>query len=99
MLKQVLCFRIAKFLLRHVLIVSMQNLPIPFAAIFFQYMLLWKRLSAHYFSTYVLTCLVYGEPIKPIPKLLVSFKLIYHHMQLFVPISYRIFLLYLLIHL
>ncbi|KAG2183054.1 hypothetical protein INT44_006035 [Umbelopsis vinacea] len=48
---------------------TFQNLPIPFGAIFFQYMLLWKRLSAHYFSTYVLTCLLYGEPIKPIPKL------------------------------
>ncbi|CAO3662791.1 unnamed protein product [Umbelopsis ramanniana] len=49
--------------------IYVRNLPIPFGAIFFQYMLLWKRLSAHYFSTYVLTCLIYGEPIKPIPKL------------------------------
>ncbi|KAG0170356.1 phosphatidylinositol N-acetylglucosaminyltransferase subunit gpi1 [Apophysomyces sp. BC1015] len=47
----------------------MRNMPIPFSAIFFQYMLLWKRLSAHYFSAYVLRCLLYGEPIKPIPKL------------------------------
>ncbi|KAI8086766.1 N-acetylglucosaminyl transferase component-domain-containing protein [Halteromyces radiatus] len=46
-----------------------KNTPIPFGAIFFQYMLLWKRLSAHYFSTYVFQCLLYGEPIKPIPKL------------------------------
>ncbi|GAB5592264.1 pig-Q [Umbelopsis nana] len=49
--------------------IYVRNLPIPFGAIFFQYMLLWKRLSSHYFSSYVLTCLVYGEPIKPIPKL------------------------------
>ncbi|KAI7861319.1 N-acetylglucosaminyl transferase component-domain-containing protein [Spinellus fusiger] len=47
----------------------MRNMPIPFGAIFFQYMLLWKRLSAHYFSAYVFKCLLYGEPIKPIPKL------------------------------
>ncbi|KAG1050252.1 hypothetical protein G6F43_007458 [Rhizopus delemar] len=47
----------------------MRNLPISMSAIFFQYMLLWKRLSAHYFSAYVFTCLLYGEPIKPIPKL------------------------------
>ncbi|KAI8374740.1 N-acetylglucosaminyl transferase component-domain-containing protein [Radiomyces spectabilis] len=53
----------------------MRNTPIPFSAIFFQYMLLWKRLSAHYFSAYVFKCLLYGEPIKPIPKLQVSLKL------------------------
>ncbi|KAG2231861.1 hypothetical protein INT48_006053 [Thamnidium elegans] len=47
----------------------MRNMPIPLGAIFFQYMLLWKRLSAHYFSAYVLNCLLHGEPIKPIPKL------------------------------
>ncbi|KAI9358158.1 N-acetylglucosaminyl transferase component-domain-containing protein [Pilaira anomala] len=47
----------------------MRNMPIPLGAIFFQYMLLWKRLSAHYFSAYVFNCLLYGEPIKPIPKL------------------------------
>ncbi|KAI7897342.1 N-acetylglucosaminyl transferase component-domain-containing protein [Mucor mucedo] len=47
----------------------MRNMPIPLGAIFFQYMLLWKRLSAHYFSAYVFNCLLHGEPIKPIPKL------------------------------
>ncbi|CEP18392.1 hypothetical protein [Parasitella parasitica] len=47
----------------------MRNMPIPLGAIFFQYMLLWKRLSAHYFSAYVFNSLLYGEPIKPIPKL------------------------------
>ncbi|RUS21726.1 hypothetical protein BC937DRAFT_91698 [Endogone sp. FLAS-F59071] len=47
----------------------MKNMPIPLSAIFFQYLLLWKRLSAHYLSLYVLRCLMYGEPIKPIPKL------------------------------
>ncbi|KAI8993400.1 N-acetylglucosaminyl transferase component-domain-containing protein [Pilobolus umbonatus] len=47
----------------------MHNLPIPLSAIFFQYMLLWKRLSSHYFSAYVFKSLLYGEPIKPIPKL------------------------------
>lgn len=47
-------------------------MPIPLGAIFFQYMLLWKRLSAHYFSAYVFKCLLYGEPIKPIPKLQVN---------------------------
>ncbi|ORX61329.1 Gpi1-domain-containing protein [Hesseltinella vesiculosa] len=46
-----------------------RNTPIPFGAIFFQYMLLWKRLSAHYFSNYVFRCFLYGEPIKPSPKL------------------------------
>ncbi|OZJ02306.1 hypothetical protein BZG36_05196 [Bifiguratus adelaidae] len=47
----------------------LKNLPIPFSAIFFQYLLLWKRLSAHYFSSYVFRCLLYGEPIRPIPRL------------------------------
>ncbi|RGB43993.1 N-acetylglucosaminyl transferase component-domain-containing protein [Rhizophagus diaphanus] len=47
----------------------MQNLPIPLSAIFFQYLLLWKRLSSHYFSCYVLRCLVSGETIKPIARL------------------------------
>jgi len=49
-------------------------MPIPLGAIFFQYMLLWKRLSAHYFSAYVFNCLLYGEPIKPIPKLQVNIR-------------------------
>jgi phosphatidylinositol glycan class Q protein len=47
----------------------MQNLPIPLSAIFFQYLLLWRRLSSHYFSFYVLRCLVNGETIKPIARL------------------------------
>ncbi|CAG8491310.1 14391_t:CDS:10 [Funneliformis caledonium] len=47
----------------------MQNLPIPLSAIFFQYLLLWRRLSSHYFSFYVLRCLVSGETIKPIARL------------------------------
>lgn len=47
----------------------MKNMPIPLGAIFFQYMLLWKKLSAHYFSAYVFKCLLHGEPIKPIRKL------------------------------
>ncbi|PKC16150.1 Gpi1-domain-containing protein [Rhizophagus irregularis] len=46
-----------------------RNLPIPLSAIFFQYLLLWKRLSSHYFSFYVLRCLVSGETIKPIARL------------------------------
>lgn len=49
-------------------------MPIPLGAIFFQYMLLWKRLSAHYFSAYVFNCLLHGDPIKPIPKLQVKKK-------------------------
>ncbi|CAG8432878.1 4707_t:CDS:10 [Diversispora eburnea] len=47
----------------------MQNLPIPLSTIFFQYLLLWKRLSSHYFSLYVLRCLVSGETIKHIARL------------------------------
>ncbi|CAG8778424.1 4583_t:CDS:2, partial [Acaulospora morrowiae] len=47
----------------------MQNLPIPLSAIFFQYLLLWKQLSSHYFSFYVLRCLVSGETIKHIARL------------------------------
>lgn len=47
----------------------MQNLPIPLSAIFFQYLLLWKMLSSHYFSFYVLRCLVSGEAIKHISRL------------------------------
>lgn len=48
---------------------NLKNMPIPLGAIFFQYMLLWKKLSAHYFSAYVFKCLLHGEPIKPIRKL------------------------------
>ncbi|KAI7881312.1 Gpi1-domain-containing protein [Lichtheimia hyalospora FSU 10163] len=54
---------------RHGSYLWMWNSPIPFGAIFFQYMLLWKRLSAHYFSFYYFKCFLYGEPIKPVPKL------------------------------
>lgn len=36
-------------------------------------MMLWKRLSAHYFSAYYFKCFLYGEPIKPIPKLQVNY--------------------------
>ncbi|KAI8067120.1 N-acetylglucosaminyl transferase component-domain-containing protein [Gongronella butleri] len=50
-------------------LLRIKNTPVPFGAIFFQYMLLWKRLSAHYFSSHVFRCFLYGEPIKPSPKL------------------------------
>ncbi|KAG0241250.1 phosphatidylinositol N-acetylglucosaminyltransferase subunit gpi1 [Actinomortierella wolfii] len=48
----------------------MTNLPLPMSAIFFQYTVLWKRLCSHYFSLQVLRCLLSGEAIKTIPRLL-----------------------------
>lgn len=45
------------------------NIPIPVSSIFFQYLLLWRRLTAHYISWRVIKYLVYGEPIKPGPVL------------------------------
>ncbi|KAG0055651.1 phosphatidylinositol N-acetylglucosaminyltransferase subunit gpi1 [Gryganskiella cystojenkinii] len=45
------------------------NSPLPTSAIFFQYSVLWKRLSSHYFTLQVLRCLLSGETIKSIPRL------------------------------
>ncbi|KAF9981637.1 phosphatidylinositol N-acetylglucosaminyltransferase subunit gpi1 [Mortierella antarctica] len=45
------------------------NLPLPTSAIFFQYSVLWKRLSSHYFTLHVLKCLLMGETIRSIPRL------------------------------
>ncbi|KAL1918061.1 uncharacterized protein VTP21DRAFT_3327 [Calcarisporiella thermophila] len=49
--------------------IFMWNLPIPLSAIFFQYMLLWKRLSSHYCSWSVVRCFFLGETIRPSPRL------------------------------
>ncbi|KAF9327125.1 phosphatidylinositol N-acetylglucosaminyltransferase subunit gpi1 [Podila minutissima] len=45
------------------------NSPLPMGAIFFQYSVLWKRLSSHYLTLNVLKCLLSGETIKSIPRL------------------------------
>ncbi|KAI8605136.1 N-acetylglucosaminyl transferase component-domain-containing protein [Dissophora ornata] len=45
------------------------NSPLPTSAIFFQYSVLWKRLSSHYFTFHVLKCLLSGETIQSIPRL------------------------------
>ncbi|GJJ73981.1 phosphatidylinositol N-acetylglucosaminyltransferase subunit Q [Entomortierella parvispora] len=45
------------------------NSPLPTSAIFFQYSVLWKRLSSHYLTLHVLKCLLSGETIKSIPRL------------------------------
>jgi hypothetical protein len=51
-----------------------QNVPIPVSSIFFQYLLLWRRLTWHYISPYVIKCLIIGEPIKPVPVLQVMWN-------------------------
>ncbi|KAG0319994.1 phosphatidylinositol N-acetylglucosaminyltransferase subunit gpi1 [Linnemannia gamsii] len=45
------------------------NSPLPPPAIFFQYSVLWRRLSSHYFTLRVLKCLLSGETIRSIPRL------------------------------
>ncbi|KAG0265325.1 phosphatidylinositol N-acetylglucosaminyltransferase subunit gpi1 [Mortierella polycephala] len=45
------------------------NSPLPMSAIFFQYSVLWKRLSSHYLTFDVLKCLLSGETIRSIPRL------------------------------
>ncbi|KAK3834452.1 MAG: N-acetylglucosaminyl transferase component-domain-containing protein [Linnemannia gamsii] len=47
----------------------LSNSPLPPPAIFFQYSVLWKRLSSHYFTLRVLKCLLSGETIRSIPRL------------------------------
>ncbi|KAK5822171.1 N-acetylglucosaminyl transferase component-domain-containing protein [Linnemannia elongata] len=49
--------------------VFLTNSPLPPPAIFFQYSVLWKRLSSHYFTLRVLKCLLSGETIRSIPRL------------------------------
>ncbi|KAF9925834.1 phosphatidylinositol N-acetylglucosaminyltransferase subunit gpi1 [Linnemannia zychae] len=50
-------------------LVRLMNSPLPLPAIFFQYSVLWKRLSSHYFTLRVLKCLLSGETIRSIPRL------------------------------
>ncbi|KAK3828960.1 MAG: N-acetylglucosaminyl transferase component-domain-containing protein [Benniella sp.] len=47
----------------------MTNSPLPTSAIFFQYKVLWRKLSSHYFTFRVLKCLISGETISSIPRL------------------------------
>ncbi|KAF9428548.1 phosphatidylinositol N-acetylglucosaminyltransferase subunit gpi1 [Podila epigama] len=54
---------------RSVSYLFLSNSPLPMSAIFFQYSVLWKRLSSHYFTLRVLKCLLSGETIKSIPRL------------------------------
>ncbi|KAF9214603.1 phosphatidylinositol N-acetylglucosaminyltransferase subunit gpi1 [Podila verticillata] len=54
---------------RSVSYLFLTNSPLPMGAIFFQYSVLWKRLSSHYFTLHVLKCLLSGETIKSIPRL------------------------------
>ncbi|KAG0089950.1 phosphatidylinositol N-acetylglucosaminyltransferase subunit gpi1 [Podila epicladia] len=54
---------------RSVSYLFLTNSPLPMGAIFFQYSVLWKRLSSHYLTLNVLKCLLSGETIKSIPRL------------------------------
>ncbi|ORZ07245.1 N-acetylglucosaminyl transferase component-domain-containing protein [Lobosporangium transversale] len=54
---------------RSVSYLLLSNSPLPASAIFFQYSVLWKRLSSHYFTLHVLKCLLSGETIRSIPRL------------------------------
>ncbi|KAF9208313.1 phosphatidylinositol N-acetylglucosaminyltransferase subunit gpi1, partial [Haplosporangium sp. Z 27] len=54
---------------RSVSYLFLSNSPLPTSAIFFQYSVLWKRLSSHYFTLHVLRCLLSGETIRSIPRL------------------------------
>ncbi|KAG0360287.1 phosphatidylinositol N-acetylglucosaminyltransferase subunit gpi1 [Gamsiella multidivaricata] len=54
---------------RSVSYLFLTNSPLPMSAIFFQYSVLWKRLSSHYFTLHVLKCLLSGETIRSIPRL------------------------------
>ncbi|KAG0200008.1 phosphatidylinositol N-acetylglucosaminyltransferase subunit gpi1 [Mortierella sp. GBA30] len=54
---------------RSVSYLFLTNSPLPTSAIFFQYSVLWKRLSSHYFTLHVLKCLLMGETIRSIPRL------------------------------
>ncbi|KAJ2595510.1 pig-Q [Coemansia sp. RSA 1722] len=53
----------------NVAVVQMRMMPMPFAAIFFQYYHIWTQFSANYLSFGILRSLVVGDVIRPFPRL------------------------------
>ena len=47
----------------------LKNKPVSISTICFQYLLLWRRLTSHYVSLYVVQSLIFGNPIRPVPLL------------------------------
>ncbi|KAJ1722481.1 pig-Q [Coemansia erecta] len=53
----------------NVTVVQMNQVPMPFEAIFFQYYHVWSQFSASYLSLGLLRSLVVGDVIRPVPRL------------------------------
>ncbi|KAJ2371093.1 hypothetical protein IW150_004760 [Coemansia sp. RSA 2607] len=53
----------------NVTVVQMNQVPMPFSAIFFQYYHVWSQFSASYLSLGLLRSLVVGDVIRPVPRL------------------------------
>jgi len=52
---------------KHLMLV-LENQPVPFSSIFFQYIRLWSRLSAHYNPLRLLRHVMFGEYLAAIPR-------------------------------
>ncbi|KAJ1909155.1 pig-Q, partial [Tieghemiomyces parasiticus] len=48
---------------------KIENNPLPFSGVFFQYFQLWKQLGEHYFSVSIMKSFITGELIRPVPRL------------------------------
>lgn len=53
----------------NVTVVSMESLPLPFSALFFQYYQIWVQFSANYLSMGLLRSLMLGDVVRPVPRL------------------------------
>ncbi|TDL29344.1 Gpi1-domain-containing protein [Rickenella mellea] len=51
------------------------NAPLPFSNIFFQYLVLWSRLSAHYSPVRLLGSVVRGKYLTPIPRYSIRYRI------------------------
>ncbi|KAF8491941.1 N-acetylglucosaminyl transferase component-domain-containing protein [Gautieria morchelliformis] len=56
--------------------VVLRNLPISISRIFFQHLLVWSRLSAHYHPLRLLRCLVTGTPLTQISRYSIRYSMV-----------------------
>ncbi|KAF8589996.1 Gpi1-domain-containing protein [Ramaria rubella] len=54
----------------------LRNIPIPISRIFFQHLLVWSRLSAHYHPLRLLRCLVMGTPLTQISRYSIRYSIV-----------------------
>ncbi|KAF8526851.1 N-acetylglucosaminyl transferase component-domain-containing protein, partial [Hysterangium stoloniferum] len=56
--------------------IVLRNLPIPLSRIFFQHLLVWSKLSAHYHPLRLLRCFITGTPLTQISRYSIRYSMV-----------------------